>query len=486
MIAFGTDAPIYHRPLATAGLIVAQVLLFLALPDPPANQPEKAAIAVARPRALVPGDQNEPAERPAWNEADFADPMAEELPAEADAAPRPAPVREAGPSWAELIAGFQPRLQLGQIHPLQWFTSPLIHDHLTCLVINMIGLWALGLVIEGKVGHRSFLLLYVLLAISQAAILQLLSWMFGWGPATTFGAAPTILGLLGIAAIWAPKNSFDVWFGFYFGTHEVPILLYGFLQAAISVLAFGSGGSLAPLIALALGIPLGVAWLRRGWVDCEGWDLFSVWRNDHLRPRQAEVEEELEREAQQLVEATRTYRETGLRPTNAASASGTAGKSAGRTRQTKRSSSPSAPAVGAVEDRLSPMQAAQRDIAELIAAQNYQTALKMMDKLRRSDSQVELPQPVLGQLMRGLLKEQDYPNAIAIMQEHIARFAEGRAAVQLALCKTLLHLERPKKALSILRGIDTKQLDQASRSAWGRLAAIAKQQIDEGVIELSE
>jgi hypothetical protein len=48
------------------------------------------------------------------------------------------------------------------------------------------------------------------------------------------------------------------------------------LQLLFVVLGgFSMGSALLHLIGAAAGLPLGVLMLRRGWVDCEGWDWFS-------------------------------------------------------------------------------------------------------------------------------------------------------------------------------------------------------------------
>ncbi|MEL6109520.1 MAG: hypothetical protein AAFU85_26220, partial [Planctomycetota bacterium] len=61
---------------------------------------------------------------------------------------------------------------------------------------------------------------------------------------------------------------------------EVPILgfaaFYGFLQlVGVIWLGFEMSSELGHLLGLAIGCPVGVFMLWRGWVDCEGWDFFS-------------------------------------------------------------------------------------------------------------------------------------------------------------------------------------------------------------------
>jgi hypothetical protein len=72
------------------------------------------------------------------------------------------------------------------------------------------------------------------------------------------------------------------------------------------------------------------------------------------------------------------------------------------------------------------------------------------------------------------------------LREHVARFSEQRISLQFNMTKLLLHLQQPRKALEVLRGMQSGQLDATARGTWQHLAQHAQHQIDEGVMEISE
>lgn len=82
------------------------------------------------------------------------------------------------------------------------------------------------------------------------------------------------------------------------GTFEVSILVMAALYTGMElfwVILFGggAGSSLLHLSGFAIGLPLGIVLLKRRIVDCEGWDFFHVWSGDYgafkKEPEPAEV-----------------------------------------------------------------------------------------------------------------------------------------------------------------------------------------------------
>ncbi|MEZ6074179.1 MAG: hypothetical protein R3C56_00460 [Pirellulaceae bacterium] len=86
------------------------------------------------------------------------------------------------------------------------------------------------------------------------------------------GANAALLGLLGVAVVWAPRNEFDVLWGFGIrgGSIEVPILMFGFIQFAMELDwnshgSFGLSRSTMHMIAdLGFGSRLGLATPQMG------------------------------------------------------------------------------------------------------------------------------------------------------------------------------------------------------------------------------
>src|SRR5947209_3280811 len=103
LIPYATDAPIYHWPFATLGTIIVNVLIFI-------------------PVAAMPEEQRE------WVYEHFA-------------------------------------LVYGAWNPLQWLTSNYLHADFWHVAGNMVVLWGIGIIVEGKIGWWRFLALYNLIGI---------------------------------------------------------------------------------------------------------------------------------------------------------------------------------------------------------------------------------------------------------------------------------------------------------------------------------
>ena len=116
-------------------------------------------------------------------------------------------------------------------NPLEWLSSMFAHLGVAHLVGNMYFLGCFGLIVEGKLGLRRFLVLYLSIGLLSAALTQLLMWPMSGGGAV--GASCAIMGLMAVCLVWAPQNEFTVFMilptfffarGFIF---EMSILVYG-------------------------------------------------------------------------------------------------------------------------------------------------------------------------------------------------------------------------------------------------------------------
>ena len=225
-VPYSTDAPLYHLPFATVGIIVANVLIFIATTL----------------QVMVGNMEFESIE------------------------------------W--LI------LQFNQINPLQWFTNAFMHAGPMHLIGNMFFLWAFGIVVEGKIGSALFLAVYFIITAIDGVAVQLPMFLIS-GEGGALGASGVIFGLMMIAVIWAPENEMDCFFWFFvsFGTAEVRIIALGvtFIMMQIAFLflgGFGMSSEMLHMIGAVIGTPIGFLMLRQGMVDCEGWDV--VTRNSFL------------------------------------------------------------------------------------------------------------------------------------------------------------------------------------------------------------
>jgi len=230
-----TDAPIYYWPKATLGLILLQLMVFL-------------AVLSASPE-----------------------------------------------SQADIFANYA--LQYGQgLHPVQWVTSNFLHGGWLHLLGNAFFLWGLGLVVEGKLGWQRFLLVFFGIGVLECAIEQACLQGLSGG---SFGSSSVLFGLLSMALLWAPVNEFTFGYVslipmlFRFGTFDLSIQWFAVLEfVQEGVLAWFNGfrpaSEILHLAGAALGFGLGWTMLRQGWVDCEGWDLLSrlrAKRSDAVRAK---------------------------------------------------------------------------------------------------------------------------------------------------------------------------------------------------------
>ena len=229
LIPIGTDAPIYHLPVMTVGLIALNTALFFLV-----GHPQEWMLSI-------------------------------------------------GNGW----------------HPLQWVTSAFLHANIYHLIGNMFFLWAYGLVVEGKIGSWRFLLTYLVMAVSGSFAAQSL---FGFGGSDgqiryALGASGAISGLMAIALLWAPENTFTVVAAYKYGPfasasdHELGILDFslwfiGWDLFIAAINRFPLSTPVLHLLGVIVGFAVGVIFLQFRWVDCEKYDLFTRWSGTSGRPLQ--------------------------------------------------------------------------------------------------------------------------------------------------------------------------------------------------------
>jgi membrane associated rhomboid family serine protease len=167
----------------------------------------------------------------------------------------------------------------GEWNPLQWLTSAVVHEGWIHLIGNMVFFWVFGLIVEGKIGWQRFLGLLAAIAVLSGCVEQTL--MLG-SDGASLGISGVIFGLIAIAWIWAPDNEVDVLLLLFpFIRHfDVRVRTLGLIYIALEVLSamlngFAMSTPVLHLLGAAAGLPLGIVMLKKGWVDCEGWDWFS-------------------------------------------------------------------------------------------------------------------------------------------------------------------------------------------------------------------
>jgi len=350
------------------------------------------------------------------------------------------------------------------LHPLQWLTSLFLHGGFLHLLGNMFFLWGFGLVVEGKIGWKKFLAVYLGLGIMSCAIEQIcLQNLQG----TSMGASTAIFGVMAIALLWAPKN--EITFAYclpivtftHVGTFDLTILTFSSFLLGIESLTiwwfgFHLGSAVLHLIGGLLGIGLGITMLKQGLVDCEGWDLLSV------------------------VTGKTTRSDDPYRYSDPAYSKGSQEKRRRNRRiwtgRTGGSSSPS---------KRRSHRAPQQRIRELLTQGKPRAALRTLNDRRHLTPDFELAKTELRDLSQGLLKVGLWQDAVPLLNEYVSRFEDDSTDVRVQAATILLRqLRRPVAALRMLEPIDPRLLSAPLRERCREVSAIAHDLIDSGVLEL--
>jgi len=449
LIPINTDAPLYHFPYATIGLIAANVVCF-------------AATGFAMNDRLL-----EP--------------------------------------WL---------LEYGNgINPLEWISSAFAHGGFGHLIGNMFFLWGFGLVVEGKLGWRSFLPLYFAMAAAWGAGVDILtlhrtdSYVLqnvlemqskeeleqaidaeGLGPEDTdfkstedlashilsqakgrcLGASGVIFALMAISLVWAPKNELHIvgFLGFRAVSFDVTILMFSLGYIALNIFElmiskFEMGSSGLHMVGGVIGFGVGVAYLKKGWVDCEKWDLFSVMSGKY--GRFAEDDWTLGAHAR----AGKVYTEQPL-PEAIDEAGADTGRRTKIAREKKR-------------------QQAMSHASQLIDDGDMLGAADELFQLRLHDENLCPDCERTRKLAIGLLQAQAFDEAELWLQEFITRYPEENQWAHIRMAQLLLtQRQRPKAALGHLKRLSMEELTPQLQTLAKKIAAAAKEQIRNGVEDKEE
>ncbi|MCC7419225.1 MAG: rhomboid family intramembrane serine protease [Planctomycetaceae bacterium] len=422
LIPFGTDAPVYYFPWGTIGLIVANVLVTL------------------------------------WSAMN---------PAAAD-------------DWI---------LSYAQgLHPLQWISAMFIHGHGgsplaigSHLFGNMIFLWGFGLAVEGKIGWKWFVPLYLAMGVVHLALIQTMTLALDHGSLMAegkavgaCGASGVVYSVMAMALVWAPRNELTILVaGFimrlFVFTFEISYLTFGLIKVGLQfVLAlttgFYPGSEFAHLLGFVIGFPVGVLLLKKGWVDCENWDLFSLMAGRHLKTI-AENEDPV-----RWRNALQGMNVTGSVASSVATSAAQRDTDAG------------------LDDRpvpTAPPKSALKRIRMLLEQGKPTAAYAEYVRLKGLLPDWSLEQADLKAMIQGLLKGRQFAEAVPLLEEMIQRFPDGsdRARIRLAGIATESQ-QRPAFALRILAPVDRAKLTPDLAESCRRIESLAHQMMEDGVIEL--
>ena len=381
IIPYNTDAPIYHYPVVTGGLIVTNVGLFLGVEF----------------GSLGPVD-----------------------------------------NWM---------LHFGSgLHPREWLSCIFMHFGVAHLIGNMMFLWVFGLISEGKLGAWRFLICYLVIGVFSAAVEQTLLLTYDGPIFGGAGASGAIFGLMGMALIWAPRNHIECLFGYWIyvirtGMCDISVATLSGVFLSLNVLCFLlhqqlASSEAAHLLGAVIGFGLSIFMLKTGRVDCEGWDLFSVW---HGEPGHS---------AKKTTAAVATQR--------------------------------------AKRRRARQIQQAPRLIEFFVQHGNLEKACETYRQFREDIDIETIARRAQLAIVKHLLAQDQIADAMPLLEDLAKRDPRGSHRVRLKLAELLLtHEQRPRKALEILhRSPDS--FPHKLRPIRRRLITQAQTMCQAGVLELGD
>ncbi|MDR1141232.1 MAG: rhomboid family intramembrane serine protease [Planctomycetaceae bacterium] len=342
-------------------------------------------------------------------------------------------------------------LEVGNgIHPLQWLTSNFLHADIMHLLGNMISFWAFGLVVEGKLGLIKTLCVYLGIGIIHGVVVQLL--MLGGHPGHCLGASAIIFGMMAMCLIWAPENSMEcmllIYIRPFFFEVRIKVLVGLFLFFQILVLVL-TGGQLSSeflhTVGAVVGFAVGIWLLKSGQVDCENWDIFSVWAGRHRMTDAERKKHDAEKPKAKQQRAEQISKRQNL---------------------------------------------LLEEIRSAIHNRTPLPAFIIAQKMIKEFHDGKIPEPDLLSLIRSLLEKEHWAESITMMHEYLNRYTEKASIIRLSLAHILIRTNKPRTAIKILTKIDLPLLDDSQRKLFHSLIEQAKKTAaamdQQGIYELVE
>ena len=391
-VPYGTDAPIYHRPIITIVMIVINYIMYV--------------MFAAAPFGTIDFEQAEPY-----------------------------------------------MLAVGSgLYPLQWLTNNFLHANFMHYLFNMLFLWVFGLVIEGKLGPLKMLAVYLGIGVLYGVTIQILT--LGQEPTHCLGASAIIFGLAMMSLIWAPRNTVEgvliVWLIIFVRMKHFELKISTMIAIALTlqviVLCMMGGGLSSELLHLtgaAIGLIVGLVMLKTKLVNCEDWDIFSVWSG-----KNAMTDDERRKMEENKPEAIKRRAE----------------------KRQKRQSLLSEGIESALND--------QTPLPAFIIAQRKE----------REFADWTLPQDIHLKMIQQLLAGKHWIEAITSMRQYVERHQAQSVFVRLMLAQALLTQNKPSAALKVLDSIPLDGLGAEKQSAIPKIRKKAEtmhqKNLEEGFYEM--
>ena len=385
-IPTGTDAPLYHPPIATCGLIGLNIVVFIF-------------------QVLFP-DIND-----------------------------------------SLI------LIHGDLNPIQWLTSAIMHGGIFHLIGNMLSFAIFGWIVEGKVGWWRTILIYFGIATLSNGFEQFLFLFISSSGNGSLGASGVIFGFMAIALLWAPENQITLtyffWMLFYVsvGTFEVSIAGYCFFMMGVEAFIvwfsfFRMSSALLHMMGAIPGFLIGYLMIKFRRVNCDGYDLFSIWAGREgkatLTVAEEKAEEIRKQEArEQLVEQTST---------------------------------------------------GQQQIEHYLELGQHEFAMRRLQLLKKSNPRFVLPEKSLVKMIRAFdSAPKNREQMVPLIQTYLKHYQHNKNAMTLMLARHyVVDKESPRKSLGFLKTVDQGTLTPKEKKVFKAIVGKAQQMIRDGVLEVGE
>lgn len=375
------------------------------------------------------------------------------------------------------------------LHPMQWITSNFLHSGWMHLIFNMIFLWSFGIIVEGKLGWGRFVPIYLAIGVIECFIEQLMmlrmggegsvgasSVIFGlmsmalvWAPKNEL----TIFFFL-LVVIKPFIKIFEVSilsFSVFFIAMNLALALFWFQVGFVS-------SELLHLMGGAVGGVFGVMLLKLKVVDCENWDIFAVMNGTYgsEKPHPLSMYHYgTDYTVKPNVKKLKSKRKKKVRLT---------------TDELKAADPPvkdSNPYAASANDesRVSRRSKGLAAMREYLQAGKVSAALNEYHNLRRNIGEFSISAPDLLALGDAVYKAAIWEDAGDIYNQYVHRFPDIASDVRVRLAAILVEKQqRPMAALRVLEPIGPKELSPDLEKYRAKIEKRANQLLDEGVIEL--
>jgi membrane associated rhomboid family serine protease len=310
-------------------------------------------------------------------------------------------------------------LRYGVIRPWQWVTWHAMHSGILHVTVDIFTLWTFGLLVEGIIGWKRFLGLYVGIGFVSAVIEQICTLFMSEGGA--LGASTIMYTLIALALIWTFKCQLHCWsITQPASVFKAPVLVLALVCLSFEfVMGIWSSNFVGSSLFIALlsesfhfvvgavsGVAIGALLLIQKQVNCAGFDILSSYSNEE-----------------------------------------------------KPAEKPKSPEVALADKRDEETESTFHAVRNYLKLHRAEMAKKIYLEMLEKYPDWQLPEPLLGSLADGLYLAERWDDAITITIAYLQCYQEREVHFRMVLAQTLVEkLQRPQQALLVLNKLQGKQL----------------------------